>query len=344
MLRQLRRLCRYIEPADVPMCAPSIYMEKHGRIWQAEVARETGYEGVACVDDAARLAVLLLHAHSVHNLPWALQWAHETLAFVLHLQRPDGNFVNFVLDWEGTPNLTGPTSAPEASPWLARALYALSVAFHVTGDEHYRECFYAALDHLAASEYTDVLGQGLIAVLEMHQASPDQALVAVAKQLAGRVSACRREGVLLNHPDEEFAHLWGHIQPAALCLAATMLDTDAWTSVAARSVQDTIVPIVRRAFERPRTLVYDVSSAVYNLDAVYAATGARYYRALARDARAWFHGRNSAAAPVYDPVRGMVFDGIDEGRVSENSGAESNVEGGLALFAEVPWRDYDFRS
>ncbi len=343
MLRQLRRLSRYIKPADVRMCAPSIYMEKHGRIWEVEAARETGYEGVACVDDTARLAVLLLRAHAVHNLPWALQWAHESLTFVLHLQQPDGNFVNFVLDWEGTPNLTGPTSAAGASPWLARALWALAVAFRVTSDERYRECFYAALDHLGASEYTDVLSQGLIAVLEMHQASPDQELVAVAKQLAGRVSACQRNGVLLNHPNEEFAHLWGHIQPTALCLAAGMFGTTAWTSVAVRSVQESIVPMVRRAFDQPRTLAYDVSCAVYNLDAVYAATGARVYRALARDARAWFHGRNSAAAPVYDPVRGMVFDGIAGRRVSENSGAESNIEGGLALFDEVPWRDYDFR-
>jgi hypothetical protein len=34
---------------------------------------------------------------------------------------------------------------------------------------------------------------------------------------------------------------------------------------------------------------------------------------------------------VYDARRGMVFDGIDHGVVSQNSGAESNIEGALAL-------------
>jgi hypothetical protein len=31
----------------------------------------------------------------------------------------------------------------------------------------------------------------------------------------------------------------------------------------------------------------------------------------------------------------MVYDGIDNARVSRNSGAESNIEGGLALLQDV---------
>jgi len=343
MLRQLWRLSRVLELGDVRMRAPSIYMEKHGRTWEVEEARETGYEGVACVDDAARLAVLLLRAHAAYDLPWALEWARESLAFVLHLQQPDGNFVNFVLDWNGTPNLTGPTSAAGGSPWLARALWALSVGFRVTGDERYRERYYAALDHLADSEYADILGQGLISVVEMHRASPDPKLLLLARQLAERVCMCQHNGVLLNHLDEENPHLWGYVQPAALCLVAALIGVDAWTPVAVRSVQSSIMPMVRDAFDQPRTLAYEVSSAVWNLDAVHVATGVLQYQTLAHDARAWFHGRNSAAVPVYDTVRGMVFDGIDGRRVSENSGAESNIEGGFALFGELPWRNYDLR-
>jgi len=34
---------------------------------------------------------------------------------------------------------------------------------------------------------------------------------------------------------------------------------------------------------------------------------------------------------VYDAQHGIVFDGIDNGQVSRNSGAESNIEGALAL-------------
>ncbi|MGI9146457.1 MAG: hypothetical protein ACR2IK_07940, partial [Chloroflexota bacterium] len=55
------------------------------------------------------------------------------------------------------------------------------------------------------------------------------------------------------------------------------------------------------------------------------------YAAAAARGRMWFHGRNTARHPVYDRHKGLVYDGIDDCRVSRNSGAESNIEGALAL-------------
>ena len=68
-----------------------------------------------------------------------------------------------------------------------------------------------------------------------------------------------------------------------------------------------------------------MASCIYSLDRLHEAAGEPRWAALASDARAWFDGRNAAAAPVYDRRRGRVADGIDQGRVSENSGAESNI-------------------
>ena len=83
---------------------------------------------------------------------------------------------------------------------------------------------------------------------------------------------------------------------------------------------------------RPASVTpYDVTSTVFSLDRLAAATGEGRWTALAQDARAWFDGRNAAGAPVYDRARGRVADGIDEGRISENSGAEANIEAGGAL-------------
>ena len=48
-------------------------------------------------------------------------------------------------------------------------------------------------------------------------------------------------------------------------------------------------------------------------------------------ARLCFFVRNAAGQAVYDSGRGLIYDGIDEGRVSRNSGAEANIEGALAL-------------
>jgi len=85
---------------------------------------------------------------------------------------------------------------------------------------------------------------------------------------------------------------------------------------------------------------FDVSCAVLALSAVAEATGQARYAEQAELARAWFRGRNAAGRPMYDRRRGLVYDGIDDGRINRNSGAESNVEGALTLFDSLPWDLY----
>jgi hypothetical protein len=96
-----------------------------------------------------------------------------------------------------------------------------------------------------------------------------------------------------------------------------------------------MVPAVRSSFDAESTTPYDVASCVYSLDRLSEATGGGHWADLAADARAWFDGRNAAASPVYDRRRGRVADGIDQGRVSENSGAEANIVTAEALFPDA---------
>jgi len=71
------------------------------------------------------------------------------------------------------------------------------------------------------------------------------------------------------------------------------------------------------------------------MDVLAGATGEARYAELAREARAWFDGRNPARQPVYDRITGRVADGIDVDRISRNSGAGSNIVAAEALFAEI---------
>ena len=64
-----------------------------------------------------------------------------------------------------------------------------------------------------------------------------------------------------------------------------------------------------------------MASCVYSLDRLHEATGGGHWAELAADARAWFYGRNAA--------------GSDEGRVSQNSGAEANIVAAEALFPDA---------
>src|SRR5204862_4986755 len=97
------------------------------------------------------------------------------------------------------------------------------------------------------------------------------------------------------------------------------------------SAEALLLPAVACGVDFPRVLPFDVSCAIAGLAGVARATRDERYAHATGLGQAWFHGRNTAAQPVYDARQGMVFDGIDNGTVSRNSGAESNIEGALAL-------------
>jgi len=87
---------------------------------------------------------------------------------------------------------------------------------------------------------------------------------------------------------------------------------------------------------------YGVNGMVQAALALHAATGKPRYAWMAGLHAAWFYGNNAVGVPLYDPLTGRGFDGIDgeEGsyRVSLNAGAESTIEALLALgaVAQVP--------
>jgi hypothetical protein len=71
------------------------------------------------------------------------------------------------------------------------------------------------------------------------------------------------------------------------------------------------------------------------MDSLAVATDDPRYARLARLAREWFDGRNTAGLPVYDRDRGRVADGIDRGVVNRASGAESNIVAAESLLDDV---------
>jgi hypothetical protein len=149
---------------------------------------------------------------------------------------------------------------------------------------------------------------------------------------AQELASCRVDGVLMNSSEETGTpHLWAHIQEGVLADAGILLGDPSLVEVAADSARVVLAPAVEGAFDRPSVSPYDVASAIFSLDRLARARDDDGWDTLAADARAWFSGRNPASAPVYDEERGRVADGVDEGRVSENSGAESNIVAAEAL-------------
>jgi hypothetical protein len=88
-------------------------------------------EGIACVDDAARAALVYLTDYESTGDATSLDKARRLLNFVLYMQAEDGQFYNFILDRAGTINQTGNTSFKSSGWWAARAARALGAGYRV---------------------------------------------------------------------------------------------------------------------------------------------------------------------------------------------------------------------
>ncbi len=238
-------------------------------------AKESGPEGIACVDDGARAAVVYLAYAEATGDTAALARARRQLEFVRAMQLPDGRFYNFVRA-DGSINRTGPTSHADLGWWAARGLWALGRGVEVfrQRDPAYAETLAVAANRtvqlvarLAAEPERDTtmagrrwplglvqrinpcstseLLLGLTALARDRRAHPsgvsdslDHTLGVLAQRLARtRLDApgSPYDGTLLTDPDGW--HGWAAAQVEALAEAGAVLH-DPSLIVAARSQAD----------------------------------------------------------------------------------------------------------
>jgi hypothetical protein len=294
-------------------------------------ARESGEEGVACVDDAARALVLWSDLWGRTKVPVAREWVDGLLAFCRGMQLEDGRFVNFVLDWHGRRNTDGITSrADGASFWHARGARGMAKVWRVFGDERARG------DYQRAREAFDdrPVGSDARAVQILAALDAEDPAVDIGRWCDDIVSQ-RRGDVLLDAHDATEPHVWGHIQEGVLAMAGVALRRSDLIAVARRSADAYVVPLIEGGFALPTVQPYGAASAAFGMARLAEATGESKYAAAARDARAWFDGRNPAGRAVYDREAGRVADGVDGVYLNPHSGAESNVVGAQALLDDV---------
>ena len=334
MLRQLARLTTPLTAAGPDAVAVAVYADRDDR---PVSAKESGTEGVACIDDAARLLDVLCDVWVRTDLSWVERWARGLLDFILWMQEDDGRWINFVYDWDGVRNVRGITSVRGENFWHARALLGVSHAWLTFRDVRAKDALYRGLDHAVRKPAPPDVRVLHMEVARRLIVDADKTTLLPAMRLwADEVAACRIDGVLMNSPYErDTPHLWGHLQEGALAEAGALLDEPAYLEVARESAEKLFVPLIHDGFDLPTVTPYDVASAVSVLDRLGRTTGEASWSALAADAREWFAGRNSAGVPVYDRVRGRIADGIDRGRINGNSGAEANVVAADALLEDA---------
>ena len=333
MLRQLARLTAPVAAAGEHACAIAVYTDGDDR---ALAAADRGYEGVACVDDAARMAVLLCDVWSVTKLPLLASWAAGLADFLLYMEG-DGRFANFIHDWAGEINETGPTSERGGAFWQARGTRALAKLWAVFGDDRVHDALVRALARIREADEapTDVRAIHTLMAAELVRLGTMPQLRADLQRWADDLARVHHGPVLLDHDGQTAPHLWAHIQEGVLAEAGTLLDRPDLVARARTSAFAYLAPIVERGFALNTVQPYGVACAVFSLDRLAQFTGEPRFVELADKARAWFDGRNSAGRAVYDRGAGRVYDGIDHGTVNARSGAESNIVAAQALLEEV---------
>ncbi len=298
-------------------------------------AQETGYEGIACLDDTARAAVLALGVYERTHSRTALSLARRWLSFVEYMQYPDGQFANFIRNGAGIRNATGPTSHKGGYWWSVRAKWALARAYRVTGVKSFRERYEAcSLDPIPDGKINALQA---LAELELFRAKPTDSLRKSILAHCETIVGDDQAPYFLDHPPDEAVHLWGYHQLHAVASAAGLLDESNLMRSFRRTVDNLIEPNVRACFwhtfpdkSKVGVCAYDVAPIVQGLAAMHRVGGVNRYRQLALQAGAWFYGRNDARTAMYDPTTGRCRDGISEGVASRNFGAESAIEAGLA--------------
>jgi hypothetical protein len=336
VLRQIAGLTRNVPSAGPRSLAVAVYADA-GDVTVG--AKESGTEGVACVDDAARALDLYCDLWDATRIPWALRWCEGLLDFILSMQDPDGRWLNFILDWDGTPNRTGRTSVAGGGFWQSRALLAVARASRSLSDERIPTALSIGLPHIvdATDVPSDVRAiQALVALTLLENGSEDDRWDDLLTTWGDEIVSCHIDGTLMNATAERgLPHLWGHIQEGVLAEIGSRLGRSELIDTACTSADRVFRDVIAASFDLPRTQPYDVASAVFSLSRLAAVTGNAGYSLLAGEARAWFDGRNSAGQCVYDRISGRVADGLDGTTISSHSGAEANIVAAQALFSDA---------
>lgn len=333
MLRQLARLTLAVPEAGPNAVALAVYADGGDR---PIPAAETGFEGVACVDDAARGIGLFCDLWEATRVPLFRGWALGLLDFVLYMQADDGRFINFIVDRRGTRNESGPTSVAGGGFWHARAMRGLAKADVAFEDPRARAAFARGMGRMRDPETRpDVRSVHVRTALGLMRSGRRTTLEHDVAGWCAEIAAARDGDVLLDDRAGVPPHLWGHSQEATLAEAGFYLGRPDLVEVARRSAMAYLVPLIRSGFDDRTVQPYGVACALDAVEQLSIATGEQIFEECAARARAWFDGSHGTGPVVYDAERGRVHDGIDDGVLNDDSGAESNIVGASALFRRV---------
>lgn len=232
-------------------------------------AAESGLEGVACVDDAARAAVVYLRHYELTGSEESRMSAVSLLRFIVKMETDDGKFYNFVLK-DRSINKNGKTSFKSFGWWAARGLWSMGLGYRVLAPEDSSlasvlrrgiERTFPNIDSLVAAHGTfgemnrlrvpewllyksgaDATSELLLGLTEYWTSTGDKRVKAYIEKLAAGLMAMQ-EGDLKTYPYalhrswQTMWHMWGNGQTQALASAGKVLSNEEMVRSAEREAE-----------------------------------------------------------------------------------------------------------
>ena len=298
--------------------------------------RNEGYT----TDDNARALIVCTMYHRLKKEPVIEALANVYLAFLNHMQKPDGNFHNY-LSYERTfQDIDG------SEDCMGRALWSCGCAINSTLPKDMemvaKDIFDKGLPWVWKSTSLRCYASTILGLSQYYQASQDKDLKESIEKLADS---------LIQHYQDEGKDDWHWFEPyltydnarlpQALFEAYSTVGKQKYLDVAKESmdfllktqmINDVFVPIGNDGWYKrgEKRAIYDqqpleaaamVEAAV---DAFYATKDKNYLQ-IANTAFEWFLGRNSRKIQMYNPETAGCFDGLAPEKVNMNQGAESSI-------------------
>jgi len=240
--------------------------------YQWVAAMESGLEGIACVDDVARAAVVYLRHHELTGSETSFAKAKSLLEFVLKMQAEDGQFYNFILA-DHTINREGRTSYKSFSWWAERGVWAMSLGYRLFKErnpafaEELRQAVERSFPHIDevmdryglfdivngrkvpkwmifqyGSYSSSATSELLIGLCEFYAVGPQPRVKQYIERFAEAL-VYSQAGDFQTFPHGAFLseglqwHGWANCQTQALAMAGKLLARDDWVAAAAREAR-----------------------------------------------------------------------------------------------------------
>ena len=296
-----------------------------------------------CLDDNARALIFTAQALELgadrHELEPLLD---RYLSLLLYLQRPDGQFCNFIgydrgyLEGVGSPDSFG------RAVWaLGRVLRSPAVA--ADHKDFAWELYLRARPHITGLRSLRAVAFSVLGLYNLCESEHFSENVAaftreVAQFMLDEYEAASGDGWQWF---ESVLTYGNAVLPLAMLRAAQVTGDKRYLTVAAEATRfleditfegDVLHPVgchtqMRRGESPSRydQQPLDVMAMVYLYVAWYEHTGSEAHLRRAEQAYRWFEGVNDLGLPLFNARRGSCFDGLMEHGINQNQGAESTL-------------------